>query len=144
MSPSFPSKAQLSATSAGCCLGTTSSLLGLPLKNIPGFHWPVKGDLGLKTPGTYNEPCKCSQVYQTAGPPRLGSRSSSTTCLEHPDSSAKATKGHQTGPLHLTPVHYHLHHKVQIHELDDQRDHQECATPQQLEEGGWPEPEPIM
>jgi predicted GIY-YIG superfamily endonuclease len=37
--------------------------VGQPPKKIPGFLWPVKDDLGLKTPGVYSVPCECGQVY---------------------------------------------------------------------------------
>jgi hypothetical protein len=37
--------------------------VGLPPRKLSGFLWPVKDDLGLRTPGVYSIPCECGQVY---------------------------------------------------------------------------------
>jgi hypothetical protein len=37
--------------------------VGLPTRNISSFLRPVKDDLELRTPGVYNIPCECCQVY---------------------------------------------------------------------------------
>jgi hypothetical protein len=67
--------------------------VGLPPKKVSSLLWPVKDNLGLRTPGVYRNPCKCSKVYigQTG-------RSMDTRLkehqqhirLEHPDKSAMA------------------------------------------------------
>jgi hypothetical protein len=41
----------------------SSKSVGLPPRKITSLLWPMKDDLGLNTPGVYNIPCKCGQVY---------------------------------------------------------------------------------
>jgi hypothetical protein len=67
--------------------------VGLPPRKISVFLWPVKDDLGLRTPGVYSIPCECSQVYigQTSHlvDTRLKEHQRHIR-LEHPDRSAVA------------------------------------------------------
>jgi hypothetical protein len=65
--------------------------VGLPPKKIPSFLWPVKDDLGLKTPGVYSVPCECDQVYIGQTGRSIETRVKEHQChihLQHPDKSA--------------------------------------------------------
>jgi hypothetical protein len=74
--------------------------VGLPTRKIPGFLWPVKDNLGLKTSGMYSVPCKCGQVYNGQTSCSIKTRVKDHQChicLEHADRSAVAKHGISLG-----------------------------------------------
>jgi hypothetical protein len=69
--------------------------VGLPPRKIASFLWPVKDDLGLKTPGVYSIPCECGQVYIGQTEWSIDTRIKEQhryIRLSHPDKSAVAER----------------------------------------------------
>jgi hypothetical protein len=81
--------------------------VGLPPKEVSSFLQPVKGNLGLRTPGVYRILCECGKVYVGQTGHSVDTRLKEHQrhiCLEHPDKSAIAEHTVNLG------------HRIQFHE----------------------------
>jgi hypothetical protein len=85
--------------------------VGLPPKKVSSFLWPVKDNLGLRTPGVYKIPCECGKVYIGQTGHFVDTRLKQNLwhiSLEHSDKSAVAEHSIDLGHRISYTIPYHV------------------------------------